>query len=185
MRGLQGSIGAGLPPFSFHCSSSQSITRPRPAGTLADPSQVTVGDYLTNFLANATHISPKTLERYHELAARQIIPHLGEIKLQKLRPEDLERWHKALAATLSARTIGHAHRLVAAMLVRAVENGTVARNVAAIRKPPRVEQREVGFAARQNSGRPRRSQRLVGASCRHSRARLWHAARRTPRVALV
>jgi integrase len=105
---------------------------------------VTVGEYLTGFLTNATHISAKTLERYHELADRQIIPHLGEIKLQKLRPEDLERWHKALASSgLSARTIRHAHRLLATMLVRALENGVLSKNAAKIRKPPRVEQREV------------------------------------------
>jgi integrase len=121
---------------------------------LADPSQVTVGDYLTNYLANATHISPKTLERYHELAARQIIPHIGSVKLQKLKPEHVEVWHKALlsngnngrhvtAKSLSTRTVSHAHRLLAGMLARALTNGTIARNVAAIAKPPRVEAKEI------------------------------------------
>ena len=113
------------------------------AGTLTDPTQVTVGAYVAAYLDNATHLSPKTLERYREIAAHQI-KHLAETKLQKLKPEHLEAWHATLSrAGLSARTISHAHRLLASVLARAVENGVIARNVAAIRKPPRVEAEEI------------------------------------------
>lgn len=108
------------------------------SGTLADPSKDTISVYLRNWLASTLAQSPKTLERYRELAERQIIPHLGDVRLQKLAPERLEQWHAALiAAGLAPRTIGHAHRVLALVLKRAVENGTLARNVAAIRKPPR------------------------------------------------
>ena len=89
-------------------------------------------------------MSPKTLERYDELATRQVAPHLGALKLQKLRPEHVEQWHGPLLKTgLAPRTVGHAHRLLALVLKYAVENGTLARNVAAIRKPPAAEAREV------------------------------------------
>ena len=68
------------------------------------------------------------------------------MKLQKLRPEHIEQWHAALLATgLSARTVGHAHRVLSAALKRAVENGTLARNVCAIRRPPAVEAQEVAI----------------------------------------
>src|SRR6476620_12039364 len=61
------------------------------AGTLADVSKDTVGQYITDYLKNAAQrLSPKTLERYRELANRQIVPHIGDVKLQKLRPEHLE-----------------------------------------------------------------------------------------------
>src|SRR5262245_18608786 len=43
---------------------------------------------------------------------------------------------------MSARTVGHAHHVLSAALTRAVENGTIARNVALIRKPPTVEEQE-------------------------------------------
>src|SRR4051794_35591327 len=46
-------------------------------GSAVDPSRVTVGEYVRKWLDGATHLSPKTLERYRELAERQIIPHLG------------------------------------------------------------------------------------------------------------
>jgi integrase len=113
-------------------------------GPLPDPTHATVGDYITAYLDNATDLSPKTLERYRELAAVQIIPLLGGIKLQKLRPEDLDPWHATLLATgLSALTCGHTHRVLSKVLNRAVENGTLTRNVAGIRKPPKVEEEEV------------------------------------------
>jgi integrase len=54
-------------------------------GTLADPSQATVASYAHETLDVARDLAPKTLERYRELAERQIVPHLGEVKLQKLR----------------------------------------------------------------------------------------------------
>src|SRR5262245_21769244 len=111
---------------------------------MPDPSRATVAEYLRQWLDGALDQSPKTLERYRELAERQVIPHLGAIKLQKLAPEHLAQWHKALLASgLSARTAGHAHHVLSGCLKRAVENRTLARNVATIRKPPKVEAKEI------------------------------------------
>ena len=84
------------------------------AGTHVDPSQMTLAEYLQACFAAPAKVSPKTLERYRELAERQIIPHLGALKLQKLRPEHVEQWHGTLLQTgLAPRTVGHAHRLLA------------------------------------------------------------------------
>jgi integrase len=114
------------------------------SGTLADPSKATVADYLRQWLDSALDRSPKTLERYRELAERQVIPHLGSVALQKLRAEHVSDWHaKLIASGLAAQTVVHAHRVLSLTLKRAVENGTLARNVAALRKPPKVEAREL------------------------------------------
>ena len=105
---------------------------------------MTLAEYLQALFAVPARVSLKTLERYRELAEKQIVPHLGALKLQKLRPEHVEQWHGTLLkAGLAPRTVGHAHRLLARVLGYAVENGTLARNVAAIRKPPEVEEREL------------------------------------------
>ena len=66
------------------------------AGTLVEPSKVTVAEYLRAWLgptpaagepvAPPAGLTGKTTERYRELAEGQIIPHLGAITLQKLRP---------------------------------------------------------------------------------------------------
>ena len=71
-------------------------------------------------------LSLKTTERYGELAEQQIIPHLGATALQKLTPAQIQDWHATLLASggkngrpLSARTVGHAHRVLHTALARA------------------------------------------------------------------
>ena len=116
------------------------------SGTLPDPSKATVAEYLRQWLDGALDRSPKTLERYRELAERQVIPHLGGTLLQKLKAEHVQAWHGALLSgdkPLSARTVLHAHRLLRLVLQYAVKNGTLIRNVAAVHKPPKVEDREI------------------------------------------
>ena len=113
-------------------------------GTLPDPSSSTLAEYLRAWLDRPLGLSPKTLERYRELAEHQVIPHLGATKLQKLRPEHVQQWHGTLlAGSLSARTVGHAHQVLRLMLQCAVKNGTLARNVAAVHAPPKVEEDEI------------------------------------------
>jgi integrase len=105
---------------------------------------MTVRGYLQAWLSSTLTQSPKTLERYRELATRQIIPYLGEVKIQKLSPERIGQWHAALIAEgLAPRTVGHAHRLLSLTLSQAVKNGTLARNVVAIQRPPAVEAVEI------------------------------------------
>jgi hypothetical protein len=73
-------------------------------GALPDPSNATIAEYVRTWLSSAHEQSPKTLERYSELAERQIIPHLGAHKLQKLKPEHVQQWHgTVLSSGLSAR----------------------------------------------------------------------------------
>ena len=43
---------------------------------------MTVAEYLRSWLDGATKVSPKTLERYGELAEKQMTPHLGALKLR-------------------------------------------------------------------------------------------------------
>src|SRR5262249_35843385 len=113
-------------------------------GTLPDPNNLTVAEYLASWFDCAHEQSPKTLERYGELARNQITPHLGVQKLQKLRPEHIQQWHKALLDDgLSRRTVGHAHRLLSLVLDNAVKNGALTRNVAAVHAPPAVEDQEL------------------------------------------
>src|SRR5262245_41646870 len=83
-------------------------------GTAVDPSRVTVAQHLRSWLDGADHLANKTRERYSELIDQQIIPHLGGIAIQKLRPTHIADWHATLLRSggkggrpLSARTVGH------------------------------------------------------------------------------
>jgi integrase len=103
-----------------------------------------VAEYLRSWLRSAHEQSPKTLERYGELAERQIIPHLGRYPLQKLKPEHVQEWHSTLLNNgLSARTVTHANRVLSLAFGRAVQNGALARNVASVHRPPTVEDTEI------------------------------------------
>ena len=118
-------------------------------GMLVAPAKTPIAEYLRSWLDRA-NVAPKTLERYRQLAEQQIIPHLGRIELQKLRPAKLKDWHATLAKSggkddkpLSARTIGHAHRVLHKALADAAAIELVPRNVATVIKPPKVESEEV------------------------------------------
>ena len=110
------------------------------------PDKVTIADYLRDWLDADAGISPKTRERYRQLVERQIVPHLGTVALQKLRPVQVSDWHSVLLKTgLAARTVGHAHRVLHRGLERAVALEIVSRNVAHPVSPPKVERVEVAI----------------------------------------
>jgi integrase len=120
------------------------------AGTLAEPSKTTVGAYLQAWMNGPHGLAGKTAERYRQLIEAQIIPHLGTVAIQKLKPAHIADWHGKLIAgggkdgrPLSSRTVGHAHRVLHRALARAAETELVSRNVASIIKPPKVEEAEV------------------------------------------
>src|SRR5262249_21634116 len=116
----------------------------RDRGMLPYPTSSTMTEYLRACLASSTKQSMKTLERYSELAERQIIPHLGGIKLQKLTVEQVRLWHRTLLdGGLSSCTIGNAHRFLKLVLASAVKAGTLARNVAALESSPPVKTKEI------------------------------------------
>jgi hypothetical protein len=84
-------------------------------GDYVEPSKATVADFVRMRIDQweaAGDISTSTAERYRGLLAHQIAPHLGTKVLRKLRPLDIEAWQTALRDSISASTIGHAHRLL-------------------------------------------------------------------------
>jgi len=119
-------------------------------GMAVDPSRLTVAEHLRSWIADADRLGGKTRERYIALIEQQIVPHLGNIALQKLRPAHIEDWHAFLlrsggkgGAPLSARTVGHAHRVLHRAVARAAAKELVSRNVVSMIRPPKVEEEEV------------------------------------------
>jgi integrase len=119
-------------------------------GPHVTPDKITLADYLRGWLDSDTDLSPKTLERYRQLAEQQIIPHLGTTPLQALRPVQISEWHATLLQSggaggrpLSARTVGHAHRVLHRGLERALSLEMVIRNCAHAIRPPKVADTEV------------------------------------------
>jgi integrase len=121
-------------------------------GTLVEPSKTTLADYMRSWIETAAtlRLSSKTAERYHQLIERQIIPHLGAHPLQKLKPAHVAAWHAVLLSAggkdgspLTARTVGHAHRVLHKALADAARYELLTRNPASLVSPPRVTDAEM------------------------------------------
>jgi integrase len=122
-------------------------------GEYVDASKVTVAAYVRSRIEQwrtAEEISPKTRERYLQLLANQIAPHLGATLIQKLTVADIENWHTTLkikgrkdGKPISNRTIGHAHRVLSKALRDAVRYNQAIKNVATLEGAPKVSAREM------------------------------------------
>jgi integrase len=121
------------------------------AGSLPAVDTRTIAEHLRSWLDGPNDLSRKTLERYRELAERQIVPHLGAYRLQRLSVQAVRDWQAEVAKpddkgrALSARTIGHAHRVLHRALALAVENEVLSRNVASVVGPPKTTARDIAI----------------------------------------
>ena len=119
-------------------------------------SALTVGEHVLERIDQWTRLgklTPKSAERYRELADNQIVPHLGGISLQDLKASHIERWHATLGVSgrkdgvggLAPRSVQHAHRLLGKALKEAQRYDLIVRNPAVGETPPSVTREEVTF----------------------------------------
>jgi len=107
-------------------------------GMLPEPSKVTLGEYLQHWLENgARHtVRPWTYVSYESRV--HIIPELGHIRLQTLKPSDLEAFYsRKLQAGLSRRSVAFLHAVLRRALGHAERLGLIDRSPAGRVEPPR------------------------------------------------
>jgi integrase len=131
-------------------------------GVPIEPTKLTVAIYLQERLAHwraMGTISPKTAQGYEQLITAHIVPHLGNRLLQQLSPRDVEAWHALLLTAgrrgrrgrpdgqsgVSARTVGHAHRVLSKALAEAMKHEIVSRNVCSVQRAPRINAVEMSI----------------------------------------
>lgn len=117
-------------------------------GAFVEPNKITVADFVRARVDQweaSGDITARTSQRYRQLLANQIVPHIGAQPIQKLSRLDIEGWHTALRGTIAARTVGHAHRVLGKALGDAEVDGLVVRNVCKLRKAPKVVEREMAI----------------------------------------
>jgi integrase len=121
-------------------------------GTAVEPSRMTVAAFLERWIEHMEgQVSPRSHERYAEIARNNLVPLLGGLVLTKLRPEQISQaYAKALTSGrrdgsggLSPRTVTHMHRVLREALQQAVQWQMLARNPADAVKPPKVEHKEM------------------------------------------
>jgi integrase len=124
------------------------------AGSHIDNSKITVAEFVRSRVDQweaSGDITARTAARYRELVENQIVPHIGAMMLQKVRPLHVEQWHTHLRTKgradgkggIAPRTIGHAHRVLSSALNDAAENDLVMRNVLQSKSPPKVPDDEM------------------------------------------
>jgi integrase len=118
------------------------------AGTAVDPSRMTVATFLERWIEHMQgQVSPRSHERYAEIARKNLMPLLGGLTLTKLQPAQisaayaraLTSGHRKGKGGLSPRTVTHLHRVLREALQQAVRWQLLIRNPADLVKPPRVE----------------------------------------------
>jgi integrase len=117
-------------------------------GDYLEPSKTTVAEYLDKWLEHIkSQVSPRTAERYGELARKNIAPLIGSIALTKLTPMTISTAYSTALASgrrdggggLAPRTVHHCHRVLKQALAQAVRWELLSRNPADAVDPPKVE----------------------------------------------
>ena len=146
------------------------------SGEIVDPSKMTIKEFLERWDRDwaSANVSPKSLERYRQITKNQVIPHIGGVQIQKLRPVHLnELYAKLLRAGkksrknsdanepteklqpdrgLSTRTVGHVHRVLHRALAHAATWGVTQQKIAALVSPPRVASSEIKILTEKQIG---------------------------------
>lgn len=97
-------------------------------GNFVDRSRVTVAAYLSQWLeGHAVEVKPKTHEDYRRIIDDYVVPHIGRLALQSVRPATLSALYAKLAKEggkggrpLSPRTVAYVHAVVRKALNDAV-----------------------------------------------------------------
>ena len=132
--------------------------------TYVEPTKLSVADHVRariNHWEASEAITARTAQRYRQLLDGQIRPHIGARLVQKLSTSTVETWHATLKAGgrrrgnggVASRTVVHAHRLLSHALDDAVRHDVVARNVAKLQPPPRVQASEMAILDREGIGK--------------------------------
>ena len=125
-------------------------------GTYAEPTALTVREYLERYLDHArANVAPQTYRRYKQIVERDLVPGLGHLKLSALTPfyiqtflaNSLERKCKTRDAKLSPQTVRHFYRVLNRALNLAVRWQLISRNPCDLVDPPRVEEKEMTVLA--------------------------------------
>ena len=106
-------------------------------GLSVDASDLTMAEFLPHWLeVNRKSWAASTRKQYRQIVTDHILPTLGEIRLQRLRPDQIQRMHAD--ASSGARTIQLTHAVLRRALNQAVLWDLLTSNPARAIRPPQV-----------------------------------------------
>ena len=116
------------------------------AGTMADTEGLTVTAFMVRWADHKERegLKPNTVQSYRDTARLYITPYIGRVKLEKLRPLDVEHMlSKMQKDGKSAVNRRYALRILSMALRQAVRWQMLPRNVADVISPPKAERPEM------------------------------------------
>ncbi|MCL6634894.1 MAG: site-specific integrase [Peptococcaceae bacterium] len=123
-------------------------------GTFIEPTKLTFKDFVERWLRDygEKNLAPKTLFRYRQILESRVLPAMGHLKVEQIRPTHLLEFYANLQEDgiredgkpggLSEKTILQHHRIISSILNDAVEWQVIPSNPAARVKPPRVTKKQ-------------------------------------------
>lgn len=128
------------------------LLRQLDTGLLADSGRLRTSEYLEKWLEHAAaSVAPRTAERYASIARLHLMPALGHLRLEALKPMHIAAYYtEALKSGridgkggLSAQTVVHHHRVLHEALRQAVRWQLLASNPAEAVDPPKAQKHEM------------------------------------------
>lgn len=123
------------------------LERQRDSGTTTKAGAVwTVEKWLMHWLENIArpNVRYKAYVAYRVAVTVHLIPGLGAHRLDRVEPEHFEKLYRKIRASGRAPATAHqVHRTARTAFGEAFRRGHVGRNVVALAKPPRLEEKEI------------------------------------------
>lgn len=121
----------------------------RDAGQVVMPKDLSLHRWLDIWMKNVVELNraATTVYAYEQMIKNHIAPALGDIPLQKLTPQNLQKYYadKAREGKISSNTVRKHHDLLSAALRAAVRQGEILSNPAERVEPPKVKISERDF----------------------------------------
>ncbi|MCU1498517.1 MAG: hypothetical protein JWM47_2470 [Acidimicrobiales bacterium] len=117
-------------------------------GDYRSPERITLGAYLTErwIPLRKSQVRQSTWDSFRRTINLHVLPHIGQIPIEKLTPDDLDCLYAFLLTEgrrngggggLSPKTVRNIHNLLHKALADAVRKGRITRNVADMADPPK------------------------------------------------
>ncbi|MBS3969639.1 MAG: site-specific integrase [Clostridia bacterium] len=111
------------------------------SGNFAEPSNVTVKGYLTQWLEDyCAHLEATTVSGYKRYIEKHVVPFLGHVKLQKLKPIDIQKFYNdEIENGYKGTTVLQIHRILSKAFKDAYKNDLIERNPMEKVDPPKTD----------------------------------------------
>lgn len=117
-------------------------------GELLDNNNITLGVFVKDWIIEKKkrdNLSPTTVDGYENIIDNHIIPTIGNLRLQDIKPYNIQKYFDIKSETLSARTLNNHNRVLTSAFIHAVDMELIEKNPMDKVKPPK-EQREETIA---------------------------------------